>query len=70
MKNTLYIIRGKHNVECFDDFDEEAQNIDTSKVRKIEFSTEEDRQKTIDLMYNIEGFYTIIDENEYNLIVN
>ena len=70
MKNILYIILGKHNVKCFEDFQEEVQNIDTSKVRKIEFSTQEDRKKTIDLIYNIQGFYTIIDEDEYNLIVN
>jgi len=70
MKNILYIILGKHNVKCNEEFYEECQNIDTSKVRKIEFSTEQDKKKAIDIIYNTQAFYTIIDEDEFNFIVN
>ena len=69
MKNTLFIAVGKHNVYCIDDFKEKAQDIDTSKVRAIKFSSSFEKQKVIDMIYHIEGHYVILDEDEYNLIM-
>lgn len=70
MKNILFIALGRHNVDCINDFQEKVQDIDTSKVRAIKFSSSFERQKVIDIIYYIEGHYVILDEDEYNLIMN
>jgi hypothetical protein len=66
----LYVITGKNNCEFYNDFYENVQNIDVSKVRKIGFSTKEDLKKAIELLYNSSAYYVIIDKDEYNFIKN
>ena len=70
MKNTLFIAVGRHNVECINDFQEKVQDIDTSKVRAIRFFGRFGKQEVIDMIFCIEGYYVILDEDEYNLIMN
>tara|TARA_R110000851_G_scaffold33317_2_gene88616 strand:+ start:734 stop:1171 length:438 start_codon:yes stop_codon:yes gene_type:complete len=66
----LYVILGKHNVKCFDNFNEDVQDIDLTKVRKYEFSTKEDKEIAIELLFSSEGYYNIIDKDNFNLLIN
>jgi len=70
MKNYLYLISGQENISKFENFHEECQDIDLEKVLKVEFSTEEDKIKAVNLMYITNSEYICIDEDEYNLLIN
>ena len=69
MKNILFLLMGKHNIESWDD--NEIQDIDLDDVKKLGFKDSESRQPTIDILeqFAIED-YIILDEDEYNFLIN
>ena len=69
MKNVLFLLMGKHNIESWDD--DEIQDIDLDDVKKVEFNDSESRQTTINILeqFAIED-YIILDEDEYNSLIN
>lgn len=69
MKNVLFLLMGKHNIESWDD--NEIQDISLDEVKRIEFTDEQSRQTTIAILeqFALED-YIILDEDEYNFLIN
>jgi hypothetical protein len=73
--NVLYLIIGKHNIDIWDEgipsFGENSGFGDSDYVKRIEFTDEQSRQTTIDILeqFALED-YIILDEDEYNFLIN
>jgi len=71
MKEKLYLILGFENVYNWDQ--NEIQDIDENEVVFFEFETEEEKKryiKTLPVVCRGYENFLIIDEDEYNFIVN
>ena len=59
---------GKHNEKCYDNLEEEIENINLSQVKKVKFSSQQDKRKAIDLLYDSKARYIIIEKEEFKKI--
>lgn len=72
MSHKVYIITGIHNVEIWEEFNEEKDftllnEINLSGIHEHEFTNEETARQAIDFLYKLEIYshYCFIDEEEY-----
>ena len=73
--NVLYLIIGKHNIDIWEEgipsFGENSGFGASDYVKRIEFTDEESKQDVIAILeqFALED-YIILDEDEYNFLIN
>ena len=67
--NVLLLLIGKHNIESWDE--NEIQDIDLDDVKRVEFTDDKSKETIIEILcqFVLED-YIILDEDEYNFLIN